>query len=513
MLSRPVLFLPAILLLPGSRGSNSLLLFILAMGIVISTLEISLLIRRPGKEMKAWIALQVFGFFWGAFALPFLGLEVLGYRGMPSPQALVALVCSWAFYLLILLKGMGHAYRISKTLLKWSARVMLVLFSSAVFFLLLELVMGPFIPEFSYKVHPNSGSPPEMIVQDRGMGSVMTPGFEGYMVHQDFYGIPVTINPEGYRDRPWAGMPAKAADSIRILGLGDSFAFGLGVKAEETFLRRLEAMQGWEGRIWTVNTGIPGYGPGHELICLMKHFSALMPDIVVMAIYTGNDLKDVINFYTKIKKKEIVLGVEERASQVEATPTETKRERIRHHVNMILPRLKEYKTWTASSKICSLLFPPLRRLAVMTGLLDPKMIYNMFLIKACALEPSPDVEGAFKLTETAVGEATRFCRDRGARFMVLIIPPLFLVDRAMFDGFFSKQSNYHRKEYSPDVMHEKLRAVFRKRGVPFLDLLPVLRDRHTEGLKLYHDEGHWNGLGHQEAADRLFEFLELKNWL
>ncbi len=253
------------------------------------------------------------------------------------------------------------------------------------------------------------------------------------------------------------------------------------------------------------------YGPGNELLCLTHHFNAMEPDIVIMAVYTGNDLSDVFRLYKRVVNKEVLGQVED--SDAKEEPASAEMERKRHHVKSIWPRLKNINYWTDSSKISTLIYPSLRHLAVELGWLDPKMVYNMFLIRSCAISPNKDIEWAIKLIEMATDEANLFCRDRGTRFMVLIIPPLFLVDRAMFDRFYDTYPDIDRDEHSPDVLHERLRSIFRAKDVPCLDLLPLLRDRHAQGLKLYHDEGHWNAAGHQEAADWIFNFLKSKNWL
>jgi len=96
----------------------------------------------------------------------------------------------------------------------------------------------------------------------------------------------------------------------------------------------------------------------------------------------------------------------------------------------------------------------------------------------------------------------------------MLIPDKLLVDRDLFDWVLFTKLKLDRDEYSPDVLHEKLQAEFLDLNVPFLDLLPFLRVRHDEGFKLYHnDDGHWDTAGHQEAADRLYDFLKSKEWL
>jgi hypothetical protein len=281
--------------------------------------------------------------------------------------------------------------------------------------------------------------------------------------------------------------------------------FGTGVKQEATLLRRIEARPEWKGRLWTFNAGVPGFGPGREFACLASHFESLEPHIVIMALYTGNDLQDVSRFYEVLVKKQV------KQPPASKKPQETKK--VRHHLKGIWPLVTNHRYWSSGSKLCSLFFLYLRRLAVSRGWVDPALVYNTFLIESCGLGPRPRIDAALQLTGAAAGGANRYCLGRGAHFMVLIIPPVFLVDRAMFDLFFAVKKSYDRGQYSPDVLHEKLRGILRNQDIPFLDMLPVLRERLAGGSTLYHEEGHWNAAGHQEAADRIFDFLKSKGWL
>jgi lysophospholipase L1-like esterase len=75
----------------------------------------------------------------------------------------------------------------------------------------------------------------------------------------------------------------------RVVVLGDSFAFGLGVDESETYPAQLESMLRAAGRSAQVaNLGVPGYHSGQELAWLERAGFALDPDLVVL-LYYGND--------------------------------------------------------------------------------------------------------------------------------------------------------------------------------------------------------------------------------
>lgn len=65
----------------------------------------------------------------------------------------------------------------------------------------------------------------------------------GHQLVKNFKGlgplhIPVKSNSDGFRDI--VHHASKGGQTIRILGLGDSFTFGWGVSLEQTYLKRLE---------------------------------------------------------------------------------------------------------------------------------------------------------------------------------------------------------------------------------------------------------------------------------
>lgn len=88
-------------------------------------------------------------------------------------------------------------------------------------------------------------------------------------------------------------LSPRRAGELRVLLLGDSFAFGLGVESRETFATLLQAQLRAElGREVTVfNTGTPSYGTVQEVALYEADQARFDPDLVVLAFYT-NDLAD-----------------------------------------------------------------------------------------------------------------------------------------------------------------------------------------------------------------------------
>lgn len=116
----------------------------------------------------------------------------------------------------------------------------------------------------------------------------LTPGFTGRFVRPAF-DIEVRANRLGLRDRE---PVAKRPGTFRILGLGDSFAFGWGVPLEASVFKRLELRLDDSDPDVTheiVNAAIPGYGTYEALRLLTSVGLGYEPDLVILAFYEGND--------------------------------------------------------------------------------------------------------------------------------------------------------------------------------------------------------------------------------
>jgi hypothetical protein len=117
------------------------------------------------------------------------------------------------------------------------------------------------------------------------LGWVLPPGSESYTID-----APVRVNSLGLRDDE---IPlAKPAGERRILALGDSFTFALGVRFEDLYVQQLEALLAKQHpgeRIQVINAGIAGYNTRQELIRLLVQGFALSPDVITIGFYF-NDL-------------------------------------------------------------------------------------------------------------------------------------------------------------------------------------------------------------------------------
>jgi len=124
-------------------------------------------------------------------------------------------------------------------------------------------------------------------------GRSLMPGAEGwYTTEGQSY---VKINSHGLRDHEV--LVEKPAGCIRIAVLGDSFAEAVQVPLENSFPKVLEHVLN-DGRdpsaaqFQVINFGVSGFGTGSELLALREKVWEYQPDIVVLAMFLGNDIRD-----------------------------------------------------------------------------------------------------------------------------------------------------------------------------------------------------------------------------
>jgi hypothetical protein len=133
------------------------------------------------------------------------------------------------------------------------------------------------------------------LLQDRDAqrGFALRPGASGWW-RGEGAGF-VRINSDGLRDRDHP--KSKPENTIRVAILGDSYAEARSVALEDTFwsvleraLNRCDARHG--KKVEVINFGVTDYGTAQELLTLRHHVWQYDPDVVLLAFFAGNDVRN-----------------------------------------------------------------------------------------------------------------------------------------------------------------------------------------------------------------------------
>jgi lysophospholipase L1-like esterase len=260
------------------------------------------------------------------------------------------------------------------------------------------------------------------------------------------------INASGQRGDDVASH--KPEGTVRILGVGDSFTFGAGVREEDTFLSLLERdlNAGTSGPVYQViNCGVASYDTTDEVAYLEKRWLDLEPDVVLL-VFVINDAYD-----------DAVFGPMHRG-YVEGV-TRLVESRQLYGSRFLAWGLDRY--WRA------------------------KMARETREIYLSQFTDDPRIEGHdWGDCKRGFERARDLTRARGARLLIVIFPEL-----------------YDLEAYPFEALHGIVRAEAERLGIPVLDLLPAFRGTRAEELWVHPTDHHPNEVGHAIAEREIARFL------
>lgn len=271
----------------------------------------------------------------------------------------------------------------------------------------------------------------------------------------------------------------KSDDEFRILVVGDSFTYGLGVEEEYTFVRRTEELlrdlaksERFSSSIRVINGGV-GLGPVHQFSWLKNVGMSLRPDVVVQAFFVGNDIYDDI-----VSRDYSNVGIP-------VAPNEPLRALISR---------SELLTWMFARLIGFEFFD---KFAFELGLRYSK--------RGIFLRDIPDVEqAAWNRTLETLFMINEFALQEAIDYSVLIIPTS---DQVRYGSDRASEEDY--------MLPNKILSEFlRRHDIAFLDLLPLLKEEPMKHDFYYSRDMHWTADGHRAASESfgpwLWEHIRMK---
>jgi lysophospholipase L1-like esterase len=329
------------------------------------------------------------------------------------------------------------------------------------------------------------------------------------------------FNREGFRDRERSVV--KPQGVFRVLVLGDSFVEALQVPLDDAFPAVLEdALRRRTGSdaIEVVAMGQSGFGTASELMRWREFGAAYDADLVILAFYAGNDVRDDSRplsgdapafYFTLDARGALQLD----RSRMEAL--ERSRARggagawlLEHSrlAGLVSDRLDLLRLGRRAARDA-------RRAAVsgagggLAAAIPERDERNVYLA-----DPSVAWEEAWRVTDALIGRLAEEVAAHGARLaLVSVGTPEQVEDdlgRTMLQAL-PAGADLER----PD---RRLGAICDAREIPCLFLAPHLRAvEASAGTRLYgfgaRRGGHWNAAGHRAAAQAIEAFLlERRLW-
>jgi hypothetical protein len=331
------------------------------------------------------------------------------------------------------------------------------------------------------------------------------------------------INSSGFRGAELDPNPV-----ARVVVYGDSYIHGYYSALENTFAQRLEHYVSMKVgvSIEVVNAGVAGYGPDQVLRKMEREFGILKPDLVLVAICTGNDFGDLVrnklfrldqggqllpNVFTidpalqremEVKRRESILKCVIRDAALSLGISVGYRPRPSADVRSMAPRerleyfreqhLREYEEYVVQGNNV------VRELAWDSYDAD------------VSLTPNCDASRyKIRLMEGVVARMRATADEAGVPLVLIPIPhpldvgghPTGEVDRLKYP------------DYEPRGLVGILEAIAGRLGIPCVDLHTTFASRSVEALYFKGFDDHWSDAGQDLAAEVVASDLGSKGLL
>src|SRR5215510_3744411 len=308
------------------------------------------------------------------------------------------------------------------------------------------------------------------------------------------------FNSHGFRD--YERTYEKAANTFRILVVGDSYVEALQVALSDAFPALLEKRLNENStaiRFEVLNLGQSGFGTADEYMRYVNFGVKYSPDLVILAFLTGNDFLDnskILSneshgFYFVFDKNHNLVLDRSVIDNYQRSLTLPKRlfqnlTQKSYLANLISERLyllrEEIRTNRFKQHFAE------SRPEGMQQKLDERSHLNLYLPN-----PSEHWRAAFDLTKGIILKFRDAVEERGTRFILVTLSNAEQVHphlQQRLNKTYGLPFDYGK----PDRMLEEFA---RQNGISFLKLMPMLREYHLKTGKYLHGfgsdtGGHWN---------------------
>lgn len=314
----------------------------------------------------------------------------------------------------------------------------------------------------------------------------LSPGYRGRITNRAEYDNEIRINQAGLRGPELAGGPDEVT---RVLAIGDSFTFGVGVEESESFVALLADRLSEAGTAAeAMNAGTPAFGVPDAETWFRLHGAGLAPDVVVLAIFVGNDLIDASPDREEILVVDGLLVPSESARGLKAW--------LFRHSQLYVAVKGLLET------------PAFRPLRSKLGLGEPWTLRVLREELDVYRKGAEERLGpAIAATDRALAGLVEQTRASGIELVAMLIPSEVQVDPERWSAAV-ETLELDPDEYDPGIPTRIFRNLLARHEIAAVEPSAELARRIGAGESLYfRRDRHWTTRGHEVAAGVLTDFV------
>ena len=289
--------------------------------------------------------------------------------------------------------------------------------------------------------------------------------------HSSYYGF--ELNSRGFHDVEF--NIRKEAGTFRVVGLGDSFAFGVVPHAFNYLTLIKERLKSSGMAFELINMGIPGIGPREYLAVLIHEGLQLKPDMVLLSFFIGNDFLET----TKVN----------RLYRYSYLASLTK------YLYDVSTKMGNFEFTTRNYDDDASLFTSAAYVEL------ERMISGIFLKR------NEYFETLFADTVGHLANIKRVCDLSGIQLVIALIPDEMQVEPILQQQVIESSAR-DRDAYDFEKPNERLKAELRKLEIDHVDLLPAFREETMRSRLYRRNDTHWNIKGNDLAAKLILRHLQ-----
>lgn len=365
-----------------------------------------------------------------------------------------------------------------------------------------RLIIAPLTPSLGLmEPHPVRGWTPR-------------PGVDLF-IHTIDYAVTAHTNRNGLYDLDYPYE--KPPGVFRIVMLGDSFLSTEYVELTAGLPFLLEGELG--PHVDVINLGVTGYGTAQEYLYLRDEGLRYQPDLVLLAFYPLNDLRN--NYepletrvwgeddfsaygrpYATIQNGDLTFRYPD-VARIGADMEARRRERMQLVAQT--PWYERTMTWAVSR---DLVFGRNRIAAALA--FDPAVYYGPYLAhtpgstETAGFDYDQAWAQAWEITSALLAATNDLAVAEGVRFAIFTVPAKMQVDENYRAQFLAQ---YPEMEFDLTKYETLAKRIAEEHGFPFLDLLPAFVAAQPERGLYFRADEHWNATGNRVAATALARLL------
>lgn len=356
---------------------------------------------------------------------------------------------------------------------------------------------------------------PSFYQVDKDRGHALIPDFSAWWISEG-KGY-ASINNDGLRDQEHS--ITKPENTYRIAVIGDSFSEAIQLNLEDTFWskikQKLSSCNALKGKtIEVINFGVGDYGTAQELMTLKHHVWKYSPDLVLLQIFTGNDIvnnsqalspQDRFSPFLKKEKGNFKLDLSFKDSETYQRRDSFARRLVfslinHSHLLQVINEAKRVINFKQEIKANSSATPN-------NNDIIPALDFDVNLYQ----EPkNKNWQEAWEITEELLRQINNDVKAKGSNFLAVTIsnPSQVYPDLKIRDRLYQLGT---KNLFYPD---ERIQKLGQKNGFTVLNLAKSMQEYADKNKVFLHGfdntrlgVGHWNKQGHKLGGEMISEML------